>query len=135
MKGVCRMMVQKPHNRNFSISQVLRRYADESQTSITLTSPELEYDLRNPRVNQNNQFIQAIKDAANKRNVRVDVVTNGVDGGNGELTEFIRESMNNNFQSGRMFKYELWKDLYNHESQYKARMKRKYLIDLEKAHG
>jgi len=135
MKGVCRMMVQQPHHRNFSIAQVLRHYVDESQTSITLTSPELEYGIKNTKFNQSNQFIQSIKNAANNRNVSVDVVMNGIDGGNGETSEFIRESMDNNYQSGRMLKYHLWKDIYNYEPQKKARKNRKYLLDLEKSKG
>lgn len=135
MQGTCRVMVQGPHNRNLSIASVLRRYAEEAQKSIILTSPELEFDLKKQKLNQRDQLFQTLRNAATSRGVNIELILNGVDGGNGELTAGMREAMIKAAENGKNLRYQLWKMLLNVEPQSNARGHREYLHALQTTPG
>jgi len=135
MKGACRALVQGPHLRNLSIAQVLRRYTEEAQQSVIITSPEIDFDLEpKKKSNQRTELFHATIDAA-KRGVDMQLILNGVDGGNGELDAFLHEQYEKAYYKDhelvrQFFQYEL-----NHEPQKNARGHREYLLELQKVPG
>ena len=134
MLGVCRTLVQGPYNRNLSIAQVLRHHIEESQHSIILTSPSLEFDLHKKRFNERNQLISALRASAN-RGVNTELILNGVEGGDGEFTEAFRKMMVNAFESGRNFSYHFWKTLLGRSPEKVAQEQRKYLREFQTTPG
>ncbi len=90
--GICRVLVQEGNAINHAIAPVLQNYAERAQRHIVFTSPELSYgkekDVLKHRIGR---LMHAMMMAAQKRSVRVDVISNGVEGGFGELSHIVTD--------------------------------------------
>ena len=125
MKGVCRMMLQSSHDRNYSYGDVLKSYAANSKESMIFTGPELEYSPRHSI-----PFFDEVRTAATQRGVKVELVGNGVDGGSGEITTEMRLQMEEASEDRRKLRYDFFHKLLNIEPQHVARGHRKNLREL-----
>jgi len=136
MRGTCRILVQKAHDHTLSIASVLGRYAALTQESMVLTSPEIEFSLygRIKAKLKRDHLFNEIRNAA-KRGVDVELVSNGVDGGNGEFTVAMRLAMQQALEWGRKIRYHFWKAILKREPAHNARGHRKHLLDLEDTPG
>lgn len=136
MNGACRILVQGPHNNNLSISATLKKYVEESQQSIILTSPELQFSKEGVvKPNRNSDlFFEQVRNAADRK-VNVELILNGVDGGDGELTATMRLAMAKAKQNGRYGRYRLLNGILKFEPQFFARGHRKHLKDLQTTSG
>lgn len=135
MNGACRVLVQGPYNRNLSYGDTLTRLASVSKHSIINTTPELGYETEEKKkFNELTHFIQEIKAAA-LRGSKVEVISNGVDGGNGELNAFMRKMMMKDYAKGKYRTYRFWRDWSEKISRKNASKKREFYHDLQKTPG
>jgi phosphatidylserine/phosphatidylglycerophosphate/cardiolipin synthase-like enzyme len=132
MAGACRVLVQGPYNRNLSYGDTLTKLASVSQHSIISTTPELDFETEEKKkFNELTHFIQEIKAAA-LRGSKVEVISNGVDGGNGELNAFMRKMMMKDYAKGKYRTYRFWRDWSEKISRKNASKKREFYHDLQK---
>ena len=96
MNGICRVAVQDAGAQSQNIAKIMYRLLENSEKSFLFTSPTLTY---NPQANKkqklwmNNQLAELLKRKA-QDGMKVEVITNSFDGGNGELTIIFRNLMN-----------------------------------------
>ena len=133
-KGVCRVLVQNAYHHNRSLAAVIERYIDAAQQSVVISSPEVEFHLKGGKENPIDRFYKSIIQAA-KRNLDVEFISNGVDGGNGELTSAYRLGMQRAYQKGNHLTYSLFRTILEHEPEHNARDHRRYLLYLRKSAG
>lgn len=91
MNGVCRVVSQARRGLIRPIAPVLTALAENATSRILATTPKLRFkDDFNGGFNKTDFAIEAIVNAAKDRGVRVDLLTNGIDGMAGDLTSLPR---------------------------------------------
>jgi hypothetical protein len=133
-KGVCRVLVQNAYHQNRSLAAVIERYIDAAQQSVVISSPEVEFPLKAGKTNALGRFYKSIIQAA-KRKLDVEFISNGVDGGNGELTSAYRLGMQRAYRRGNHLLYAIFHTILEHEPEHNARDHRQYLLRLRKEAG
>jgi len=129
MKGACRMLVQNAYLKNLSIAAVLEKHVKAARQSVILTSPEVHYTPGDEPLTDRDRFYWQLKQKA-KEGVQVEFISNGVDGGNGELTAALRTSLERAIRNGNRLGYHLWHWILSFEPRNNAKRHREYLLDL-----
>jgi phosphatidylserine/phosphatidylglycerophosphate/cardiolipin synthase-like enzyme len=129
MHGVCRVLVQDAGRRNLSIAEVLKTHILGSGHSIFITTPEVKFHLDpRPELLLDSVFLALRERAA--AGIPVEFLSNGVDGGNGELTAGLRMGLEHALQSGRPVRASLYRWILGFEPAMNARDHRKHLSKL-----
>ena len=109
-QGVCRLAVQRPLGKNFHVAEVFAMYTRAAQKSIQATTPDMTFDLpgakkiKTPNANKlYNEFIGAAQ-----KGVLVDFISNGRDGGWGEMTAQFRDWSEEARELGKEGKARFW---------------------------
>jgi phosphatidylserine/phosphatidylglycerophosphate/cardiolipin synthase-like enzyme len=102
--GVCRMVIQGPQKKQHHLSLAFAKYIENAKKHVVITSPDVEFD--NPEVlplyeqmsylpsdPDINSVYSALFEKANA-GVRVDMISNGIDGGFAEIGQNIAEGKN-----------------------------------------
>ena len=129
MKGVCRVLVQSPYNRNLSIASVLKKHTAQARHSIFLTTPEVKFNLGNETSSKLDSLYETLKEKARK-GVPVEFLSNGLDGGNGELTAALRMGLEHALEYGLRLKALFYRKILSFEPRNNARGNRQYLVNL-----
>ncbi|MBL7716127.1 MAG: hypothetical protein JNL01_11740 [Bdellovibrionales bacterium] len=103
-QGVCRVAVQRDANRVEPIGPTLALYASQVSSRFLATTPKLKMRKKfKMKPNSLDAFWVELQKASNQRNVRIDLITNGIDGMAGDLTKFARNWANNAREEGQDF--------------------------------
>ncbi|MBC7693138.1 MAG: phosphatidylserine/phosphatidylglycerophosphate/cardiolipin synthase family protein [Methylotenera sp.] len=132
MGGVCRILVQRSRGTNYSIGEVYRKYLAGAQTGVMLTSPKVRYS-RHGEFNSkklSDWFYDSVRQAAS-RGVRIDLISNGLDGGDGELTSLFREKASIAEDQDRTGAARRWRKFLTRDAAKVAKANRSYLLGLE----
>ncbi|NDG84703.1 MAG: phosphatidylserine/phosphatidylglycerophosphate/cardiolipin synthase family protein [Proteobacteria bacterium] len=129
MRGVCRVLVQDPMHRNLSIAEVLKAHVLQTRRSIFITTPEVKFNLEPRSDSLLDSLYLSLVDRA-RAGVPVEFLSNGLDGGNGELTAALRMGLENSLQSGRPLRASLYRWILGFEPANNARDHRRYLTRL-----
>ncbi|MEW6058360.1 MAG: phosphatidylserine/phosphatidylglycerophosphate/cardiolipin synthase family protein [Bdellovibrionota bacterium] len=90
-RGVCRVLVQSAGAQSEAIAPVVAEYMKAAQEHILLTTPSLDYDGKfKGKMHWEDAMAWLLKLRADK-GVRVDVISNGLTGGMGDATTFLRK--------------------------------------------
>jgi phosphatidylserine/phosphatidylglycerophosphate/cardiolipin synthase-like enzyme len=131
MNGVCRVLVQSPYNRNLSIAKVLETHIAHARHSIFLTTPEVKFSLDHEKTTPLDSFYETLKERA-RSGVPVEFLSNGLDGGNGELTAALRMGLEHALTYGLRLKALFYQHILSFEPRNNARDHRNYLVDLHR---
>ena len=112
LKGVCRFVIQGPHTDRYAVSKAYIFYFKKAQYMIDLTTGKLKIDLKN-KIEMSNYngwskriWKQLCNDAA--KGVRINMIYNGIDGGYGELSSYLKlrglKNYNNKKTSERYYR-------------------------------
>ncbi len=97
LRGVCRFIIQGPKTDRFAVSKAYLFYLKHAQNSIDLTTGKISVDIDNKVEISNFEgwskqiWNQLFKSAS--EGVRINLIHNGIDGGNGELTNYLRRKV------------------------------------------
>jgi len=94
MDGLCRVAVQAPGADTHSVAALLYGYIHASKSSLFFNSPTAEYeDLEKGKLKRSwlSMITDEIIKKSDRENILVHLVSNGFEGGNGELTIQARE--------------------------------------------
>ena len=130
VRGACRAMIQFPRNQNLSIAEIMKVHAEHAEQSIVLTSPEIQFKIPARKRSEGDHLIASLIDAARDRAVKVELISNGVDGGNGEFTEFMREKLEKAQEKDRWVLADFLDWVLSFQPQHNARNHRRYLLQL-----
>lgn len=131
MRGVCRVLVQDARNRNLSIARVLREHVLKAKRSIFIATPEVKFHLDLREDSLLDSLYGALEERA-RAGVPVEFLSNGLDGGNGELTAALRMGLEHSLQSGRPLRASFYRWILGFEPANNARDHRKYLTRLSR---
>ncbi|MCC6396235.1 MAG: phosphatidylserine/phosphatidylglycerophosphate/cardiolipin synthase family protein [Bacteroidetes bacterium] len=90
MNGICRTAVQGDDADPQKIATLLKRYTEQSRHSLYFTTPGVECDAQSGSGESIDSLAQAILEKMRRPEYRGAVITNGIDGGWGESTIFLR---------------------------------------------
>lgn len=97
MNGVCRLIVQGPHTDKYLVSKVYLEYFKNAQNSIDLTTGKITIDVKETGSHlDNDMWYQKIWNqifTMADDGVKVNLISNGVDGGYGELSNYMKRKV------------------------------------------
>ena len=131
MNGVCRVLVQSPYHRNLSIAKALEKHIASARHSIFLTTPEVKFSLGQESASPLDSLYETLKQRA-RSGVPVEFLSNGLDGGNGELTAALRMGLEHALRYHSRIKALFYRHILNVEPRNNARDHRQYLVDLHR---
>jgi len=97
LNGLCRFVIQGPQNDKHLVSKAFVSYFKEAQNSIDLTTGKIKFDLSGANsYADNGDWYQKIWNEIFKganRGIEVNLISNGVDGGYGELGNYLKRQI------------------------------------------
>lgn len=97
LDGVCRFVIQGPQTDRYAVSKAFLFYFKHAQQSIDITTGKIRIDFENKVMISNYEgwskqlWNQLFKNAAD--GVQINLIQNGIDGGNGEFTNFLKRKV------------------------------------------
>jgi phosphatidylserine/phosphatidylglycerophosphate/cardiolipin synthase-like enzyme len=79
LDGVCRVVVQGPQTKDKIITEMYYKLIEAASQSIIFNTPNLRYQVNGKGKKDNSGLIYAILDRAKRDQVKVDLVSNGID--------------------------------------------------------
>ncbi len=107
MNGICRIAVQGNNAEPQRIVALLTRYLQAARQSFYFTTPALEFDLVRDEPERIDVLAKVMLDKLSAPGFHMACVTNGVDGGTGEATAWLRNRAATAHQVGDTF----WEDM------------------------
>jgi phosphatidylserine/phosphatidylglycerophosphate/cardiolipin synthase-like enzyme len=88
--GVCRVLVQGDQTRRSLIADTYMKIINKTKHSIVFNTPTLRFKKNGTGKKMNSKLIYAMMDKAQYQGVKVDVISNGIDGAFGEAGHQLR---------------------------------------------
>lgn len=131
--GVCRVLVQDFTKKHHPIAPILAEYIRGAQDQIQFTTPSLYYVKKKSKKKKWPRILaDLIKEKATRDSVKIDIISNGADGGSGTLSAFLRK-LSYYHETKEFFLLKAIIDTLDRSiSNVGARHNRQYLIDISK---
>jgi phosphatidylserine/phosphatidylglycerophosphate/cardiolipin synthase-like enzyme len=133
-KGICRIAVQRPFGENFFVAKIFQKYSEAAQKNIQITTPDMNFDLEEVKESKNenaNALYGSFQEAA-RRGVLVDHISNGRDGGWGEMTAQFRDWSEAAYDRGNQISGKFWENREENQTVRKIKGTRELLKFLAK---
>ena len=107
MNGICRTAVQGNNAEPQKIVTLLLRYLEAAKRSFYISSPEIDFDLNRDEGEHIDMLARVMAEKARTPDFYMAFSTNGIDGGMGESSAFLR----NRVKDARLTGETLWADM------------------------
>lgn len=111
MNGICRTAVQGNNAEPQKIVTLLTRYMEAAQHSFYITSPDIDVDLETTPPRHLDVLARLMVEKVRNPKFYLAFITNGIDGGLGETSAFVRSRVNDSQMIGETF----WEDMLTPE--------------------
>ena len=109
LDGVCRFVIQGPRTDRFAVSKAMISYFKYAQNSIDITSGKIKIDMDNKfEVNAYEGWSKRVWNelfSAAEDGIDINIINNGVDGGYGELSNYLKRKSLTNHHNKFIAKY------------------------------
>jgi phosphatidylserine/phosphatidylglycerophosphate/cardiolipin synthase-like enzyme len=124
--GVCRFVIQGPQNNHHKVVDTFLEYVKVAQHSLHITTPQINFETGRVAKKRNTFFWNEVKARAIE-GVNVDLVSNGVDGGTGELSSKAGELADRWMRNGHPGRSRLLRNIIYSQDIKTSKGNRKYL--------
>lgn len=100
LKGLCRVVVQGAQTERELISNLYLKLIESAESSIMLSTPNLDYKINQKTGKLNSKLIAHILERAKNDKIKIDVVSNGIDASGTETGFYLRKLAEEYFLKG-----------------------------------
>lgn len=108
MKGVCRVVTQGPQNDRHRLARALFHYVSAARKHAVLTTPDVHYKTPGEEGFRPTDALFESLRAGARNGLKVDIVSDGMDGGAGELSMTLREHLGRALDKDVPLKEKMW---------------------------